>query len=180
MNRYFIYILLLALIASACKTPEARKPIKTSSGSYIDASIEKNKKMIAEEEQEILTIIEKDTANQYFSSEKGFWYYYNTKVTSGSEKAEFGDFIEYEYDVRDLNGDFIYTKQELGIQKYYMDKEELITGLREGLKLLKEGETATFLFPSHKAYGYYGDLRRIGTNMPIISTVTILNIKQIN
>lgn len=180
MSRYFIYILFLVLFASACKTPEARKPIKTSSGSYIDASVEKNKKMIADEEQEILAIIEKDSANDYVSSEKGFWYYYNTRVTTDTERASFGDIIEYEYDVRDLNGAIIYTKQELGTQRYYMDKEELITGLREGLKLLKEGETATFLFPSHKAYGYYGDLRRIGTNMPIISTVTILNIEQIN
>lgn len=180
MSKSFIYILFLALFATACKTPEARKPIKTISGSYIDASVVKNKKMIAEEEEDILAIIEKDTINNFFLSEKGFWYYYNTKVTTDSKTAYFGDIIEYEYDIRNLNGTFIYTQQELGIQKYYMDKEELISGLREGLKLLKEGETATFLFPSHKAYGYYGDLVRIGANMPIISTVTILNIEQIN
>jgi len=61
-----------------------------------------------------------------------------------------------------------------------MEKEELISGLREGLKIMKEGETVTFIFPSYKAYGYYGDLEKIGVNMPIISTVTVLNIEQNN
>lgn len=180
MSRYFISILLLIFIVSACKTPEARRPIKTSSNSYIDASVEKNKRMIAEDEKEILAIIKRDTINNFHLSEKGFWYYYNTKIYLDSKKAAFGDFVSYEYDLRDLNGSIIYSKQDLGTQTYNMDKEELISGLRDALKILKEGETATFLLPSHKAYGYYGDLKRIGTNMPIISTVTILNIKQIN
>tara|TARA_R110002072_G_scaffold48716_5_gene133132 strand:- start:2306 stop:2848 length:543 start_codon:yes stop_codon:yes gene_type:complete len=180
MNRFLYILISVVFFTSACKTPEARKPIKTSSGSYIDYSVEKNKKMIADEENDILEIIENDSLNEYINSEQGFWYYFNNQTNLESEKADFGDLIEFEYDVKDLNGNTIYSKEELGPQKYYTDKEELISGLRDGLKLLKEGETATFLFPSHKAYGYYGDLKKIGTNMPIISTVTILNIEQIN
>jgi len=180
MNRFFYILISLVFLFTACKTPEARKPIKTSSGSYIDYSVEKNKKMIAEEEKDILEIIENDSLNKYVNSEQGFWYYFNHQVSSDTEKADFGDLVEFEYDIKDLNGKIIYSKEELGPQKYYTDKEELISGLRDGIKLLKEGETATFLFPSHKAYGYYGDLKKIGTNMPIISTVTILNIEQIN
>lgn len=180
MFKSILYFIILALIAWGCKTPEARRPVKTTSGSYIDNSVERNKKMIAEEEKDIMKLIEKDTVNEIINSEYGFWYYYNIKNPTEEEKADFGDIIEFEYDVKDLNGKLIYSKEELGKQSYQMDKEELIYGLREGLKLLNEGETATFYFPSHKAYGYYGDLNRIGTNMPIISTVTVLNIKQIN
>ena len=57
-----------------------------------------------------------------------------------------------------------------------MDQEELFTGLREGLKLMKAGETYTFIFPSQKAYGYYGDENKIGRNTPIISQVTVNSI----
>jgi len=180
MFKSTIYIIALALLAWSCKTPEARQPVKTTSGSYINTSVERNKKMIAKEEEDIKAIIENDTVNEILNSEHGFWYYFNKKNTIEEEKADFGDIVEYEYDIKDLNGNTIYSKDELGKQTYQMDKEELISGLREGLKLLNEGETATFYFPSHKAYGYYGDLNRIGTNMPIISTVTVLNIKQIN
>ena len=42
---------------------------------------------------------------------------------------------------------------------------------------MKEGETVTFLFPSHKAYGYYGVENRVPSNTPVRSTVTLLEIK---
>jgi FKBP-type peptidyl-prolyl cis-trans isomerase len=54
-----------------------------------------------------------------------------------------------------------------------MDKEELFTGLREGLKLMKPSEQVTFIFPSQKAFGYYGDDNKIGTNVPLICEVTL-------
>lgn len=180
MLKSFIYIIIISILAWSCKTPEARRPVKTTSGSYINTSVERNKKMIAEEEKDIMTVIEADTIHEFLNSEHGFWYFYVKKNPSGTEKADFGDIVVYEYDIKDLDGNIIYSKEEIGTKTYTMDKEELISGLREGLKILHEGETATFFFPSHKAYGYYGDLNRIGTNMPIISTVTILNIKQIN
>lgn len=59
-----------------------------------------------------------------------------------------------------------------------MDQEELFTGLREGLKLMKAGEIVTFLFPSQQAYGYYGDENKIGTNISLICKVTVNSITQ--
>ena len=43
---------------------------------------------------------------------------------------------------------------------------------------MKAGETVTFLFPSYKAFGYYGDKDRIGTNIPIKTTVTLHSIRE--
>ena len=61
-----------------------------------------------------------------------------------------------------------------------MDKEELFQGLREGLKLMKAGEEVTFIFPSQKAFGYYGDGNKIGTNVPLIVNVNLKTITQNN
>jgi hypothetical protein len=38
---------------------------------------------------------------------------------------------------------------------------------------MREGETVTFLFPSYKAFGYYGIENKLGTNVPVQSTVTL-------
>lgn len=43
---------------------------------------------------------------------------------------------------------------------------------------MKTGETVTFLFPSQKAYGYYGDDNKIGRNTPLICEVTVNSIAQ--
>jgi FKBP-type peptidyl-prolyl cis-trans isomerase len=44
--------------------------------------------------------------------------------------------------------------------------------------LLKEGEKATFLFPSSLAFGYHGDNNEIAPNTPIKSSIEILKIEK--
>lgn len=175
MNK-ILTITLMAMALASCKMPEARKPISTKSGSFIDASVERNKQLNATEQASIKKLMERDE-KEYIASESGFWYYYNTKVEADSlETPDFGDIINYDYSVKDLNGSLIYSKDDIPDKTYVMDKEELFTGLREGLKLMKTGETVTFLFPSLKAYGYYGDQNKIGSNVPLICEVTVHSI----
>lgn len=177
MNKLLIIALVLIAFVS-CKTPEARKPITTKTGTFIDASVERNKKLNAKEESVINKIIEEQDVN-YIASQSGFWYYYNNKVENDSLKTpNFGDIVNYDYNVKALNGNVIYSKEYIKTQTYAMDKQELFTGLREGLKLMKTGETITFIFPSQKAYGYYGDENKIGRNTPLICEVTVNSITQ--
>ncbi|MDO7171793.1 gliding motility-associated peptidyl-prolyl isomerase GldI [Mariniflexile sp. AS56] len=178
MNK-FILLTFILLAAMSCKQPEARRPVSVTSGSFIDASIERNKKLYAREKSQIEKLMKQHKDNNYIASESGFWYYYNTKVEIDSLiTPEFGDLVNFNYNVKALNGALIYSKDALKTQNYAMDREELFTGLREGLKLLKTGETATFMFPSQKAYGYYGDEDKIGSNTPLICEVTINSITQ--
>lgn len=175
MNKLLALIVLL-LSLNSCKMPEARKPISTKTGSFIDASVERNKTLNAKEEATIKKIMEREKKD-FIASKSGFWYYYNTKVEIDSlETPEFGDIVNYDYSVKDLNGSLIYSKDDIKDKTYVIDKEELFTGLREGLKLMKTGETVTFLFPSQKAYGYYGDQNKIGTSIPLICEVTLHSI----
>jgi len=162
-----------------CKTPEARKPISVKTGSFIDASVERNKQLNAKEQAIIQKLMTQKKDNKYIASESGFWYYYNIKTeTDTLNTPNFGDIINYNYNIKDINGGLIYSKADIKTQTYAMDQEELFTGLREGLKLMKTGETVTFLFPSQKAYGYYGDQNKIGSNTPLICEVTINSITQ--
>ena len=72
MRKFFALLFLMSCFFS-CKTPEARKPVKKTSGtSFIKESAERNKKLIAEEEALITEIIRKDTLNDYIASESGF------------------------------------------------------------------------------------------------------------
>lgn len=177
MKRLLILTLASTLLFG-CKSPEARRPKTVKTGSFIDASVERNKKLNETERNAILELIQKDETAEYIASENGFWYSYNTKIDEDNIKPGFGDIVNFKYNISDLNGNTIYTQEELKTRDYAMDKEELFSGLREGLKLMKAGETVTFLFPSQKAYGYYGDTNKIGTNVPLICNVTINSITQ--
>ena len=176
MNKTLSIIILAVLALTSCKSPEARRPVSVKTGSFIDASVVRNKKLNAKERAVIEQLL-KDQNRDYIASQSGFWYYYNNKVDNDSLKTPgFGDIVTFNYNVKALNGRLVYSKEDTKTQTYAMDKEQLFTGLREGLKLMKTGETVTFLFPSQKAYGYYGDEHKIGTNMPLICEVTVHSI----
>ena len=177
MRQYLLSLTFLLLLFS-CKAPEARKPISISSGSFINESIDRNKELSAREEAKIKKIIQNDTLNNYITSEGGFWYYYEKKDTTASITPKFGDIVNFNYNVKNLNGSIIYNEEELDTINYAIDQQDLFFGLREGLKLMKEGEIVTFLFPSYQAYGYYGDNHKIGTNIPLISKVKLNKITQ--
>lgn len=168
----FIFISLFA-----CKSPEARKPETVKTGSFIKESAIRNKKLLKAEEKAIQNYIKANDSMQFKASEYGFWVSKDSVVdTTNSVPPKFGDIVNFDFNLSALNGQTIYTASELKNRNYAMDKEELFTGLREGLKLMKAGETFTFIFPSQKAYGYYGDENKIGRNTPLISKVTINSI----
>src|SRR5690606_10713060 len=178
MRKLLIAALLPIIVLVGCKTPEARRPISVKTGSFIDVSVERNKKLNAKEEASIKKIMAQQKKD-YIASESGFWYYYNTKVEADSLKTpDFGDIVNFDYVVKDLNGSVIYSEEDIQARSYAMDKEELFTGLREGLKLMTSGETVTFLYRSQKAYGYYGDQIRRGTSIPLICEVTVHSITE--
>lgn len=176
----FTSVILLLIFAASCKSPEARYPVSQNSGSYIDESVERNKEMIAQEEDYIKEVMGKNVDTEYLSSADGFWYYYNEKSTDSTniKTPDFGDIVVFDYSISSIEGKSIYAEGEKPTREYTMDKEKLFTGLRQGLKLMKEGETVTFLFPSHKAFGYYGDKEKIGSNTPITARVTLHEIKE--
>lgn len=140
-------------------------------------SIERNKKLIAEEEGLIENIISNDTLKEYIASSKGYWYKYDVKIENDTIFPKRGDIAYFNYEIRDLKNKIIYTKEELKPQKYYVDKENIMMGLRDGIKLMKKGETVTFLFPSHMAFGYHGDNEKINSNEPLMCTVTLNDVK---
>lgn len=182
MLNKLIYILLFSALITSCKSPEARKPIQSQSGTFIKESAERNKKLYEEEKDYIEKIIAKDSTHNYITSESGFWYFYNKRDTTSSDMPDPGDIVKFTYDIKDLNGSLILSKEDNGLQQYKVDQsnQELISGVRDGIKLMKEGETVTFLFPSYKAYGYYGIEQKLGTNIPVQSTVTLHSIEQSN
>jgi gliding motility-associated peptidyl-prolyl isomerase len=169
----------MVLFVASCKSPEARKPVKSSSGSFIEQSVERNKKIYEKERKTIATIMEQDQDTDYLASDSGFWYYYNTKDTLATQTPKLGDAVTFVYNIKRLNGAVILSEEETGLQNYRIDKsnQELISGIRDGLKIMKAGETVTFLFPSYKAYGYYGIENKLGTNVPVQSTVTLKSIQ---
>lgn len=173
-----IFGFFLSILASSCKQhQDARKPISQSTGSFMKKSIARNKKLVANEETQIEALIKSKPNVKYIASTKGYWYTYETKNDIDSLTPKKGDVAFFDYEIKDLNGTVIYSELELRPQIYYVDKQNIMMGLRDGIKLMRKNEKVSFLFPSNMGYGYHGDDKKIGTNQPLICTVTLRDFK---
>ena len=170
---FFMFVLF-----SSCKQPqEARRPISQASGSFMKKSVARNKKLVANEETQIQDVIKSNPNMKYLASKKGYWYSYETRNEIDTLTPKKGDVAFFDYEIKDLKGNMIYSELELRPQIYYVDKQNIMMGLRDGIKLMRKNEKVNFLFPSHMGYGYHGDEKRIGTNQPLLCTVTLRDFK---
>jgi gliding motility-associated peptidyl-prolyl isomerase len=163
------FLSLIALVLFGCKNePEARYPVQRKSGSFMKQSKERNAALVATERVMIDSLKAKHPEKEFLQSTRGFWYTIEKSVAEEIEKPKKGDVVIYEMDIYDFEGNLLYGKDELGDQVYRVDKEDTLLGFRYGIKLMKMGEKYQFYFPSVMAYGYVGDLDKIGPTTPII------------
>jgi gliding motility-associated peptidyl-prolyl isomerase len=171
-----LFVVFITFIS--CKQQQqARMPISRSSGTFMKESAARNKKMVAGEEGKIDSIIKSNPKIQYIASKKGYWYHYITKNERDTLRPKKGDVAQFDYEIMDLKGNVLYSEVELRPQTYIVDKQNIMMGLRDGIKLMHKNEKVTFLFPSHMAFGYRGDTKRIKNNQPIIVTVMLNDFK---
>ena len=174
------FFLFIAIIFGVSCTPEAaRKPISKKTSSFIKTSVAFNKAVNASEEMAIKALIKKDSLYSYTASSHGFWYK-QLQNGEGLNTASTGDMLYYTCEIYTLAHEIIYSKEALGTQKYILNKQEIIEGLRNGLQLMHQGDEWVFLFPSYQAYGFVGDTQKIGINQPLIYKVQLNKITKKN
>ncbi|MCH2033472.1 MAG: gliding motility-associated peptidyl-prolyl isomerase GldI [Tenacibaculum sp.] len=172
---YLIGLMILGFVG--CKELEPRRPKQHSTTNFYKEVIAQNKKLNALETEKIKSYIEQDTINVYESSANGFWYSYQNKDSVSNSTPVKGDVVTVRYNITKLNNDSFYDYQT---RDYTVDKEDFVPGLQQGIKLMKKGETITFVIPSYRAYGVTGDGHKIGINQTLKSTLTLIEIKKPN
>jgi len=178
-NIVYIFLVFAGLSLVSCsQRQQPRMPISHAQGSFMRESVNRNKKLIAGEEARIDSIIKSEPQRHYLTSEKGYWYAYDTRNEKDTLRPHKGDVAFFDYEVKDFDGSVIYSDVQNRPQVYRVDKENIMMGMRDGLKRMHKGETVVFLFPSHMGYGYHGDNKRIGPNTPLVVTVTLNDIRK--
>ena len=177
-SHYIAIAFFLSVLVSSCKQhQEFRRPISHASGTFMKKSADRNKKLVASEEDQIKAVMKSTPTVEYFTSSKGYWYSYETKNELDTLTPKKGDIAFFDYEIKDIKGTVIYSQLELRPQTYRIDKQDIMMGLRDGIKLMHKNETVNFLFPSHMGYGYHGDNKKIGINQPLLCTVTLRDFK---
>ena len=165
-----LFYLLIAIFCS-CSENNVRYPVNKGKKTFLSNSATRNKILLAREELMIRKSAEKDSLFTFYNSEKGFLYAYVKKASENQPLPQKGKKLSFTYKIEDLNKKTLYTKNELGIVDYVVDKDNILPALREGIRIMRPNEIVVFLFPSYLCYGYQGDGNKVGVSQPLRYTI---------
>ncbi|MCF8378262.1 MAG: FKBP-type peptidyl-prolyl cis-trans isomerase [Bacteroidales bacterium] len=135
--------------------------------------IEVNKNLVKSEDQRI-----EDFISRYHWQMKktGTGLRYMIYKQGDGEEAEIGRIVRFEYTVSLLSGEDCYTSDDLGPKEFLIGKGGVESGLEEAILLLKKGDRAKFILPSHLAFGLPGDGNKIPSKAAIVYDVNLLEV----
>jgi FKBP-type peptidyl-prolyl cis-trans isomerase FkpA len=154
---------------------------------------EKAPEMTAEEQKEMLLrvnkfLVQKDVELiESYSIRRGWnmevsetGLFYEIYEPGQGKKVEQGDIINLKYELSLLDGTLCYSSEEDGNKIFRLGKSQEISGLEQGVALMRAGEKARFIIPPHLAYGLLGDDNRIPARSIIIYQVELVEVKSLN
>ncbi len=166
----FVSIFLLGLVA--CHTYNDSQQNQQQPLSE-DSLIKLNKRLVHSEKEEIDRFIKtkgwpmKETATglRYFISQHG-----------NGARARSGRMAVIRYKLSLLNGTLLDSSDKSGLKTFEIGHGGVERGLEEGILLLKVGDKAKFILPSHLAYGLTGEGSKIPPQSPLIYDIEFVKL----
>lgn len=175
MREILILMVLFSLISCEQKVIQLPVQYENDRQKFMEFSQDLNKEILREDNEMIEKYLE-DTSKNFKKTSYNFWISNSAETTSSMAKTN--DEVTYELEIKDLNGNLVYSKEELGIQKSILGRSGLSRGLHLTLQMIEEGDSATGVYPSFLVYGNYGDKKEILGSDPLEFGIKILDIKK--
>jgi FKBP-type peptidyl-prolyl cis-trans isomerase FkpA len=126
-----------------------------------------NKEFAIEEELEINLFLARKP--EWKMSKTGTGLRYFIYQNGEGESAQVDDYVDVEYSITLLDGTECYATKKDEVEEFKVDKAQVESGIQEGVKLMREGDKAILIVPSHLAHGIVGDMSKI----PPLSTLLV-------
>jgi len=139
-----------------------------------DQLIEENRKALQLEKEDIDNYIkEKGWEVEETGTGLRYWIYNEGE----GPKAKQGDLATIEYEVKLMEDEkVVYSSEKSGPKTFEVGKDDVESGLHEGVLKMNVGDEAIFVLPSHLAYGLSGDRSKIPFESPLIYDVKLVKL----
>lgn len=156
MKYFWFSILIFSVVLVSCKGEEEKEPTiewsqKKSSDFSKDLAIEEdlNIKMYLDQRKS-WKVTETGSGLRYFIYEHGTGAYAQSDLLA-----------EVKFKIYLLDGTLCYKTDSLETETFKIDRSEIETGVQEGIKLMRVGDKAKLIIPSHLGHGLSGDFEKI-------------------
>jgi gliding motility-associated peptidyl-prolyl isomerase len=164
----------LFVMAFSCKSPNHEKQIPFNPDKVKEPLVEANQNAVRTEDEDINLYIKRQQLN-VTRSETGLRY--QISKTGSGRLIKSSDLVTLSYTTYAIDGTPIYSSDELGTKFFEIDKNNEVQALDEALKLMRKGDAAHLVIPSHLAYGVAGDGDKIRQRIPIVMKIKVINVQ---
>jgi FKBP-type peptidyl-prolyl cis-trans isomerase len=168
------FLLLLVAALYACKG-KSSSPITDQDLSKAQKDlIRENKRQHTEEMEAIKEFIGKSNwPMQETATGLQYWIYEN----GSGPLANKDQHVWITYTISLLDGTVCYTTDAANAKHIHIGHDNIESGLHEAMQLMRAGDKAKFVFPSHLAFGFTGDSNKIPQNASVIYDIQLRRIE---
>ena len=167
MNKFLIIFLLLF---TACKNKKVQEEKKFPEMNYKEHLVEANKVLVKNEDDEIEAL----TQRYHWSMKNtGTGLRYMIYHNGNGLKAERGKVARIKFTVNLINGNPCYSSEK----EFLIGKGGVESGVEEAILLLKVGDKAKLIIPSHLGFGLLGDQNKIPKHATLVYDIELLQLK---
>lgn len=172
MNPKFVIHLLLLASLSCCRSATDH-PQSDTAKDLSEPLIIVNKELVRTEDQRIDDFIAR---YNWTMNTTGTGLRYVIYKQGSGLPAQRGSTARFNYTLTLLTGDTLYTSQESGPKEIIVGKGVVENGLEEGILLLKKGDRAKLIIPSHLAFGLVGDMDKIPAKATLVYDIELIDL----
>jgi len=174
MNKHYFILsgVLLILINVSISCRSDRKEFHKPAIENLDEKILNANKLIVKDEAKDIELLLKRYGWKMQLSGSGLYYSITDKKEG--DLLQKGDKVEMNFSITLINGEEVYNSKHDGTKTIVIEQSDEPVGLHELLKLMRVGEKAKAIIPSHLAYGILGDNNKIPPYATLIYRIEII------
>ncbi len=134
------------------------------------------KNLAIDEEIDIKAFLKSHPEWQMKKTGSGLRYY--TYEQGEGDTIRAGQVAEIEYVVGLLDGTECYRTEEDEYEEIVVDRSEIESGVQEAIKLMRVGDKAKLIIPSHLGHGLLGDRDKIPPLTPLLVDLRVTGVKE--
>jgi FKBP-type peptidyl-prolyl cis-trans isomerase len=170
---YTILILLVGCLMLSCRrSPQEESPPAVTRKEKKEMLLRINK-FLVQKDIDLIRSYARRRGWEMEVTESGLFY--DIYERTDGDPVEPGMTIRMNYRVSLLDGTVCYSSDQDGPKEFQVGKSLEISGLEQGVEMMRSGEKARFIIPPHLAYGLLGDEERIPARSIIVYEVELLN-----
>lgn len=126
---------------------------------------------------------ENDEINQYVAHRgwkmniTGTGVRYMILKNGSGEQAKENQYANVNYKISLLDGTVCYSSEQDGAREFLIGKDNVESGIHEGIQYLHVGDKAVFIIPSYLAHGLIGDESKIPAQASVVYEIELLGLR---